>query len=108
MHPAPTPLAGRKGEKGAAPAAWMASRTFSRALSPSKRAEVWKERARPRRARRVELSRVTSSSLGETRPVVGRVTPERMLTSEDLPAPLSVGPRTRCGWTTHIPPPVMS
>ena len=49
-------------------------------------------RERPIRARRVALARVTSLCRRVIRPVVGRVTPLRMLTSEDLPAPL--GPMT--------------
>ena len=78
----------RNGENGAEPLAWTARCTFSPAVSPSKSAEVWKDRANPSRARRVADRFVTSSPPSRTDPVVGRVTPLRMLTSEDLPAPL--------------------
>ena len=60
-----------RGCEGAPREAWRASWTFSAAGSPSKRAEVWNDRASPRRARRVADRLVTSWPPRRTDPSSG-------------------------------------
>ena len=89
LLPTPTRSSSPMAAAGEAfPDASSPTRTLSTALRVEKSSRRWKVRARPRRARRCVLVRVTSAPPRDTEPRSGRCRPVMTLNSVVLPAPL--------------------